>query len=130
MKIPNEFIHIANSFHQDTLTIHETLDDAINESVLGLNETEISTAKDYLDLLLSGNYSSVELAKIWNNTPAFSGGFGMAEELDNGAEWFLGKIRDALVNAKLLSNSTNKDRVQSTLTQAERVNDQTREAEK
>ena len=51
MKIPDEFIHIANSFHQDTLTIHKTLDDAINECVLGLNETEIRTAKDYLDLI-------------------------------------------------------------------------------
>jgi hypothetical protein len=109
MKIPDEFIHIANSFHQDTLTIHETLDDAINESVLGLTETEIRTAKDYLDLLLSGNYSSVELAKIWNSTPAFSGGFGMAEEPDNGAEWFLGKIRDALSGSKPLSNSSNQE---------------------
>ncbi|MBI1867667.1 MAG: hypothetical protein HYS06_05155 [Methylocystis sp.] len=104
MDIPDEFNKIGNAFHQDTLLIYKTLDDAIQASIR-MSPQKRKIAKDFFDELLSGKYSDEELAAIWNKTPANSGGFGIAEEPENGAAWFLGKIRSALESS--LASNTN-----------------------
>ncbi|HEY8161304.1 MAG TPA: hypothetical protein VIF34_03425 [Methylocystis sp.] len=97
MKIPEVFdSRIRAHFHQDTFLLYRTLEDAINDSIDGLEGKKAHVILEFLDEALSGKYSDVDLATIWNRTGAESGGFGIAEEPENGASWLFGKIRDAL----------------------------------
>lgn len=92
MMIPDAFNKIANSFHQDTHLFHKSLDSAIRGSIAELTPEQMRIAKNYLDELLSGNYSREQLIDIWLKSPAGSGGFGMPDP----PEGFLNKIRAAL----------------------------------
>jgi len=96
MNIPDAFHKIGSEFHQDTHLLYKTLDEAIMASIAEMTQQEHEVAKNFLDELLSGRYSDEDLASIWNETPAGSGGFGLAKEKENGAAWFLSKIRSAL----------------------------------
>ena len=94
--MPPEFIDISQTFHQDTELIYETLDEAIENSLMLLSQEGKIVAKQYLDEILNGQLNDIQLARIWNSTPAYSGGFGFFEEEGNGVRILLEKIRDAL----------------------------------
>ena len=96
MDMPPEFIDISQTFHQDTELIYETLDEAIENSLMLLSQEGKIVAKEYLDEILNGQLNDIQLARIWNSTPANSGGFGFFEEEGNGVRILLEKIRDAL----------------------------------
>lgn len=96
MDMPPEFIDIAQTFHQDTELLFDTLDDAIKSSISELSKEGKIVAKKFLDYLLNGQLNDVQLARIWNSTPAMSGGFGFFEEEGNGVRILLTKILEAL----------------------------------
>ena len=96
MDMPPEFIDISQTFHQDTELIFDTLDAAVQGSISELSQEGKIVAKEYLDEILNGQLNDIQLARIWNSTPANSGGFGFFEEDGNGVRILLEKIRDAL----------------------------------
>ena len=96
MTIPEAFIKISNMFHQDLDLIFESVDEAVLASVSELTAEERLVAKNYLDELLSGNYTDEQLADIWDRTPGGSGGFGIRSDKEGGAAYFLGMLRSAL----------------------------------
>lgn len=99
MNMPPEFIDISQTFHQDTELIFDTLDEAIENSIMPLSNEGKIVAKKYLDELLNGSMDDIQLARIWNATPANSGGFGFFEEEGNGVRILLEKICEALGQA-------------------------------
>lgn len=99
MTIPDAFDKIANTFHQDTHLFYKTLDDAVRASLVELTPEEMLIAKEYLDDLLSKNYSDEQLVAIWDQTLGGAGGFGISRGNEGDAAGFLSLIRAALVSS-------------------------------
>ncbi len=100
MDIDPAFDNMSNVIHQDVLLVYDSVEDAIRACPRFLTPEEKRSAKAYLDHLLGGTYSDLQLVKLWNRTLGGCGGFCFSEDEGNpAASWFLAQLRASLLES-------------------------------
>ena len=67
MRIPQAIKKIFGFFHQDILLLETTLDGIVNYGIRWLSSSESAEAKLFLNTLLDGSYSIVQIREVWGS---------------------------------------------------------------
>jgi hypothetical protein len=67
---PLSFIRACRMFHADIDRTHPTIEGMATFALGGVSKSERESLAEYLDRLLSGDYTSEELKDLWNNSGA------------------------------------------------------------
>lgn len=67
---PDAFTWACRRFHEDIGILCPTFDSMAAFALQGVKPSEHKTLADYLDRLLSGEYTDDELKELWNNSGA------------------------------------------------------------
>jgi hypothetical protein len=70
MQFPPAFRKVCLNLGQDMSDIVSSLDDLVNYSLMGIDETDATEIKPYLEELLSGRYNNDQLKEVWWTNPA------------------------------------------------------------
>jgi len=67
---PTSFTKACRMFHADIALTHPTIEGMAIFAVGAVSKSERESLAEFLDRLLSGDYTSEELKDLWNNTGA------------------------------------------------------------
>lgn len=70
MKIPIEFLHFTEFFHQDFDVFYSDEKSLIEDAIGNTPPEDLAPIRNFLDELLSGKYSEAQLRSIWRDTNA------------------------------------------------------------